>query len=150
MKYLLLVVSLCLITFSASCAKENISFEERDKILDKAFVDLESSDESTVIRGLETIKKYPTHKGLNRVIQLWEKNISEKVEKEILDTLKRDEVFKKDPSFIEDVFNRNYKVNASKENKLKLKRLLHYTDVKIKKKLIDRIDEDLKAAGGSP
>jgi hypothetical protein len=59
-------------------------------------------------------------------------------------------VFKKDPSFIEDVFNRNYKATASKENKLKLKRLLQYTDVKIKKKLIDRIDEDLKAAGGSP
>jgi len=145
MKYLLLIISFCLITFNASCAKENISFQERDRILDKAFVDIESSEESTVIRGLETIRKYPTHEGLSKVIQLWEKNISERVEKEVLATLKRDEVFKKDPSFIGDVFNRNYKVTASKENKLKLKRLLQCTDVEIKKKLIHIIDDDLKA-----
>ncbi len=150
MKYLLLLISLCLITFTVSCVKENISFEERDKILDKAFVGMESSDESTVIRGLETIRKYPTQKGLNKVIQLWEKNISERVEKEILDTLKRDEVFKNDPSFVEDIFKRNYKVTSSRENKLKLKRLLQLTDVEIKKKLIARIDEDLKTKGSSP
>lgn len=148
MRYLLLVISLCLITFDFSCAKEDISFEERDKILDKAFVDIETSDEYTVIRGLETIGKYPTRKDLNKVIQLWEKDISEKVEKEIFVTLKRFEVFKKDPSFIEGIFNRNYKISGSKDNKLKLKRLLQHTDVEIKKKLIERIDEDLKAKVG--
>jgi len=150
MKWLILSVGICLITLTGSCAKENISFEERDKILDRAFVDIGSSEESAVIRGLEAIRKYPTQKGLNRVIQLWEKNISERVEKEMLDALKRDEVFKNDPSLIEDIFNKNYKVTSSRENKLKLKRLLQHTDVEIKKKLIARIDEDLKTKGGSP
>ena len=74
MKYLLLIICFFLITFTFFCSKENISIEERDKILDKAFADIESSDETTVIKGLKTIRKYPTQKGLNKVIQLWEKN----------------------------------------------------------------------------
>jgi len=148
--HFLLIMGLSLSTIALSCTKEDISIEERDKRLDKAFAEIESSNEATVISGLKTIRKHPTHKGVHKLILLWEKNASLTLEKEILDTLRSDEVFMKDPSFIEDTFNKYYTMTSSKENKLKLKRLLQFTEVEINKKLIDRIDKDLNEGGGKP
>lgn len=122
---------------------EEIAYEERDKILEKAYTEISSNDENRIIKGLRTIKKYPTSPGLDKIISLWEKEISKKVEDEILNTLAKFELFVRDPSKIEEIFKRNYTVNSPKSEKLKLIRLIKSTDVKIKDSLIKEIESEM-------
>lgn len=123
-----------------------VSFNERDDILSKAFIEINSQNDAEVIKGLQTIKKYPTHTGLHKTIALWETAVSDVVEKEIIKTLKAFETFQKDPSLIKEIFDKNYDINSSKNKKLKLINLIKNTDVSIKDKLIKKIHEEWKAS----
>ena len=133
-----ILFSVALIT-TAACSDEK-SFSERDEMLAQAFQDIMAKNDSTVIKGLEIIRKYPTNTGLIKTIALWETNVTEKVEKEIIKTLKSFETFRHDPSIIKEIFKKNYRIEDPKAKKEKLKRLVESTDVDIKGSLLNKID----------
>lgn len=135
-----IMIFFAIFCFQYAC-EAKMSYEERDKLLKEAFIDVASSEDKVVIKGINTIKRYPTHDGLYKLIALWEKDISPKVEKEVLDALKSFEVFKNDDSLILEIFRNNYDSNFSRHQKEKIKRLLLATDSKIKSRLLKKISE---------
>ncbi|GEM_PF-6775063 len=139
MKRKIFTVLFSVLLLTVSC-KEKISYEERDEILKKAFAEIASGSDSIIIKGLRTIRKYPTHQGLQNTISLWETDVSDKVEREIIRTLKANEMFRKDDSLIEEIFDRNFDPETSKSRNLKLKKLISSSDVDIKGELLKRID----------
>ena len=136
------IIILCLLSFFISSCNEDISYEERDKILEDAYFEINSNNDARIINGLRILKQYPTIPSMYKIITLWEKDISDDVENEILKTLKIFEAFVKDPSVIEKVFKDNYNINSSKQKKLKLKRLINITSVEIKYELINKIESE--------
>lgn len=141
--YMKNTIILLSIFFLFVACNEEASFKERDALLEKAFSDISSSDENTVIKGIKTIEKYPTYLGLRNLISLWESEISEEIEKELLDALNEFEEFILDDSLVLEIFNRNFDKEATIQKKMKLKRLIDNTDSKIKTELIAKIDKEI-------
>jgi hypothetical protein len=106
-------------------------FVTRDKLLEKAYADLKSNDDTKIESSLKTIEKYPTHDGLRNLITFWEKDIDIKIEKQILSTLKIFEEFRSSDELISEIYSRNYKPNMSSEQKQKLIRFLEASSAHI-------------------
>ena len=119
-----IIATIILLIVTYACNNDDVSIEERDRLLTKAFNQLDSNDDQVVINALETIGSYPTHLGLIEVVNVWEKNKSLEVEKQALNTLSEFEVFREDNILIKDIFYRNYDENITDERRQKLISLL--------------------------
>ena len=137
MKYFLTV--LLLLGLLVGCERE-ISIEERDKILTVAFKDIDSKNDVRIIRGVRAIKKYPTYSGLNKLVALWENDISRSVEDEVVEAIRNFEQFRRGHTLLQEIFDRNYSNNMLEQKKAKLRRLVQATDDKIKIKLLKKLE----------
>ena len=64
-----------LLLFALTSCGEEMTYSERNALVTQAIQEIDSTDEDTVIKGLRTIRKYPTHSGLMKAIRFWEKDV---------------------------------------------------------------------------
>lgn len=134
------IIFLLLLNLLFSCnSKSNIDFETRDKLLEKAYVDLKSNDNTKVVNALEVIKQHPTYDGLRNLIALWEEDIDIKTEKKLLSSLAKFEEFRYSNALISEIYNRNYKEHMSIAERKKLIRLLERSSADICPELIKKL-----------
>ena len=123
-----------------SCNSENdINVETRDKMLEKAYSDLKSNNNSKVKTALEVIEQHPTYNGLRKLIAFWEDDIDIKTEKQLLSSLAKFEEFRFSDALISEIYKRNYKAHMSVSERQKLMRLLERSSADICSELIKKL-----------
>lgn len=131
-------VVLSIFLFSCDSKTDN-DFETRDKVLEKAYADLKSNDDSKVKNALEVIEQHPTYDGLRNLIAFWEEDIDIKTEKQLLTSLAKFEEFKYSDALISEIFERNYQAHMSVAERQKLIRLLERSSADICSDLIKKL-----------
>jgi len=123
--WIVLFSSICVLTGCDS--RKELDLKARDRILEKAYADIKSSEKSEVINGIRIIAKYPTHRGLRELIHLWETEVPKDTDDELLSAMVTFEEFRLSESLVEEIFRRNYSNNMTQPKKEKLSRLLEKT-----------------------
>lgn len=138
MKSFLWTVLVVAATLLSAC-NDDISFEERDALLTKAFQEIESNNEGDIKSGLSDIKRFPTADGLKKLLSLWEKDISRELEEDVLDTLYAFEVFRYDNQLMQEIYDHKASSEMSRDERQKLMRLLAKSDSDTAGKLLEEM-----------
>lgn len=133
-----LLLSICFLT-GCNSPKE-LDWKTRDRILEKAYTDIQSSEKNEVINGIRIIAKYPTRRGIRELINLCETEVPKDIEDELLSAMVSFELFRHDDSLIDEIFRRNYSDNMTQSKKEKLRRLLRKTKTENRHILIQKLD----------
>ena len=132
------IILLSILLFSCD-SKAEIDYKNRDKILGKAYADLNSNDKKKVKNAIIVIGKHPTYDGLRNLIAFWEEDVDIKTEKQILSSLRKFEEFRYSNALISEIYERNYKAPMSVAKRQKLIRLLKKSSADICSELIKKL-----------